>query len=580
MRYLEIERYLNWTLSPPSKEGEDRQKWLEGTDVVPFLRSSRNEDVPIYVGTPFFYLYAVLVPKDRLSELAGVEPSRIHSSPSRGWRFSAYRDSETKQPTGNMYVDSGAHACDVLDAAEPIVYFREFAGNEPDGGYVELNQRIAHITGIHRVDERSAYSRIDETGDFADVVRIGRVLDRLFCTMDAAYLDRYMFLTSQALVRVFDVRRSDDWDRWRAFQQSDEEEVRNIAEPDLIAEHLILRSPMGADGSTQIGMHWLSSVGDRDEQLRKLLGEDRENRRGASFLVRAKNGQVGEWPPSSRRDKAVFREGDPPQITPTFFRGEVLSRFKRHPEKYTLTQSTVECRGAWFLRSYDVNEAGQVYAYLKDLWTLPYQEQLYWRSFNEAPKAGISERSFAQDFLAEFWQGPDPLMDLKQVLRDFPSSLVEGQVMPIWERPMENPRRSLKDLHYVVTDSPGDWGDHIRQLAIVVVEGLRTGLLRRIARAHRCPEAEVPTNGSIILLRSILTANAVDEDMIDAICKPLRELQRLRSQAGVAHRGSDLPKGDLRLHYRQLLTDLASGMQQLSDLVAAGLFNLPVNPQN
>ena len=248
---------------------------------------------------------------------------------------------------------------------------------------------------------------------------------------------------------------------------------------------------MDTDGSTQIGMHWLSSVGDRDEQLRKLLSEDRENQRGVSFLVKVRNGKVGEWPPSSRRDKALFRDGHPPPITPTFFRGEVLSRFKRHSEKYTLTQSTIECRGAWFLRSYDVNEAGQVYAYLKDLWTLPYQEQLYWRSFNEAPKAGISERSFAQDFLAVFWEGPDPLLNLERILVDFPSSLIEGQATPIWEPPMEDPNRSLKGLHYVVTDSPGDWSDHIRQLAIVVIEGLRPRLLRRVARAHRCPE-DVP----------------------------------------------------------------------------------------
>src|SRR5687768_4683996 len=106
MKYLEIERYLNWTLEPPADGKEDRQEWLEGTDAIPFLRSSGNEDVPIYVGMPFFYLYAVLVPNDRLSELVGVEPSRIHSSPSRGWHYSAYRDSGTKQPTGNIYVDS------------------------------------------------------------------------------------------------------------------------------------------------------------------------------------------------------------------------------------------------------------------------------------------------------------------------------------------------------------------------------------------------------------------------------------------------------------------------------------------
>ena len=54
------------------------------------------------------------------------------------------------------------------------------------------------------------------------------------------------------------------------------------------------------------------------------------------------------------------------------------------------------------LNSYDVNEAGQVHAYISDLQALPNQEQVYWQSFNEEPKAKISERAFKNDFEGEW----------------------------------------------------------------------------------------------------------------------------------------------------------------------------------
>jgi hypothetical protein len=44
----------------------------------------------------------------------------------------------------------------------------------------------------------------------------------------------------------------------------------------------------------------------------------------------------------------------------------------------------IDCRGGWSLRDFDTNEAGQVHAYICDLRNLPYQEQLYWKSFNES----------------------------------------------------------------------------------------------------------------------------------------------------------------------------------------------------
>ena len=43
-----------------------------------------------------------------------------------------------------------------------------------------------------------------------------------------------------------------------------------------------------------------------------------------------------------------------------------------------------------------------IIVYLGDLRTIPYEEQLYWKSFNINPKQGISKRKFQIDFLSEY----------------------------------------------------------------------------------------------------------------------------------------------------------------------------------
>ena len=63
------------------------------------------------------------------------------------------------------------------------------------------------------------------------------------------------------------------------------------------------------------------------------------------------------------------------------------SSTNRARDKYTVGERDVQCRAAWYLKGIDVNEAGQVHAYICYLRNLPYSEQLHWASFNEEPKS-------------------------------------------------------------------------------------------------------------------------------------------------------------------------------------------------
>jgi hypothetical protein len=262
----------------------------------------------------------------------------------------------------------------------------------------------------------------------------------------------------------------------------------------------------------------------------------------------------------------------PYATSPAFFRSEVLSKYQRDPEKYELTGSTISCRGAWFLRSYGVNDAQQVYVYIKDLASLPYQEQLYWKSFNEEPKAPISEKSFRQDFLGEWWLSPDPLEDLKELLRDFPRATHRGSEVAIWSIGNANLEAELRQLHEVVTDSRKEWEDQILQLTKLTVDGLQERNIRKVAQAMNCDNGSYR---SIRLVGEILVALGLVSSDAEQIWKPLASLQRVRSSSGVAHLGPRASDMDFRANFDSHVRAVGKAMTILADHVRKGHFDVP-----
>ena len=120
-----------------------------------------------------------------------------------------------------------------------------------------------------------------------------------------------------------------------------------------------------------------------------------------------------------------------------------------HPTQH----SKISCRGAWYLKSYDINDAGQVHAYIGDLAHLPFEEQIYWQSFNEWPKGAISKRAHQNDILGEFSTEYDPLNSIKRKVK------LLDDASPSWWKPRDE---KLSDAaRYPATDSVLEWGNEV-----------------------------------------------------------------------------------------------------------------------
>ena len=167
----------------------------------------------------------------------------------------------------------------------------------------------------------------------------------------------------------------------------------------------------------------------------------------------------------------------PYHISPVFFNPEVLYRYKSNSEKYCLEERSISCRNSWHLKTYDINDAGQVHTYIRYLSFLPYEEQTYWHSFNEKPKGNISKRAMENDFLGQVSSETDHLISLRRVIESLNMS------NKMWWK-----KRSsvIEKINYPVTDSIDEWSSEISSLYLLIVEGFsQRGLLHvPLPRSH------------------------------------------------------------------------------------------------
>jgi len=452
-----------------------------------------------------------------------------------------------------------------LDGGEQLVFGRSFEGRVGSKGYYEVLQKFTHVFGLHFLESRNAYCRLDKHGDIEDVIRIVEIPARgteyggTIITFDHALLDEYMVLTDSTIVRMFDFTRYRD-SRFSGW--SDAQKLEYTNEPDLFYRSHVEPGYASYMRGCQIVK---SSVSKETIRRRHDIGY-REERKYASFVaVDWKNNVVTEISTAPGETANYFTESTLPfEISPAFFRPEILAKYKADSEKYRLQDRSITCRGAWHLQTYDINEAGQVHSYIVYLRNLPYQEQLYWKAYNEEPKASISSRAFETDFRGRWNTEYDPLNSLKGAIQKW-----KHERVPWWTLRSE---RLPDQVHYPVTSSPDEWANEIMNLDQLVVEGFETKWLRTTAQQlGRTPDANI---GSLSLLEECLNGLAYTEEYARKIVVPLKDAHHLRTKLKGHASGDDAvairkqvlaDHGSYKKHFRVLAEEIDQSLQEIAD---------------
>lgn len=228
---------------------------------------------------------------------------------------------------------------------------------------------------------------------------------------------------------------------------------------------------------------------------------------------------------------------------------------------------SISCRNVWDLRSYDINEAGQVFAYLVDLRNLPYAEQTYWKSYNEPPKAPISKRAYTTDFMGDFDKEYCPLNSLKWLVQQ-----LHKQDVFWWELRSDE---LIEQIHYPVTNSKKEWADELHALDKLLVDGLKGKWLRK--KAETLGQQPKKEYGSIYLIEECLIGLGYEPDRAQNIVSPLRDLHNLRTKLAGHASGSEAVKirqealsnhKTFRKHFEKICADCDSSMRDIAEAFA------------
>lgn len=496
-------------------------KWIEAEAHLDFLRTNASaHELVIYASAEYTFIHSVAVPNDRL---APVDRQDLMQ-----WSFSPYASIASYVTGGgreDVWVEHGLSGTGTrtLGDAVQLIFGRTFEGWTGRGRtYYELRQEYGHLTGIHWRPEMRAYCRFNENGDLEPVVSVTSREDKASNMTLVSFkwepLEEYLAASNATLVRMFDftlLRRSEftDW------SEGPTHEI--IESPDFFYRRQVMpgcaaytrgvqivrpgRSPQAIFAS--ITDRWF---GKKDRQHAEFIAYDWRNRRVT---------KISTDPAATTNYFQAETNALPFETSPAFFRPEVLLKYKADRDKYTVGERDVSCRAAWHLEAIDVNAAGQVHAYICYLRRLPYEEQLHWLSFNEPPRAGISERAVVNDFRGEFVSFVQPLQKILSIVQRWRDDKVAWWALrddKLLER-VNTPRTASRD----------EWAEAYMDLSKLVIEGFETNAIRARLDAVQVPYDK--EDKSIALLEKALSKTGAAGDGQRLV--GLRTVQLLRSKA-------------------------------------------------
>jgi hypothetical protein len=559
----DVAQILRNMSTPPPRDGGQFDAWLDQKDAFALLRENLSDrEFILYAGHLHTYIYAIAVPVKSLDPLDVEDIMHWSANPTSSWSMVS-----SMGDTGRVWIEPplAGTGSKTLGAGEQLVFSRNFDGRQEHKHYIELLQKFSHLFDLHYVPERSAYCKYDKRGDIEDIVRVievpgegdrwgGRIV-----TVDRTTLDEYLALTDAAIIRVFDFTRFQpkNFNGWNS-----EREEKRVDDGDL---HYRVAVEKG-NGSYSRGFQVVLSKETKDTVYKRMWPNDEAEKKYASFIAYDwKNKVVGEISCDPKYLSNYFTKSDKPfEITPAFFRPDVLLKYKKDPEKYLLEDRSISARNTWYLKTYDINAAGQVHTYLIYLSSLPYEEQVYWKSFNEAPRAPISERAYTNDIQGEVYDEYDPLSSLRYALREFNSGNV-----PWWKLRSE---QVIEQVHYPVTKSSEEWADELMALDKLVVEGFEERWLRKkAAELGRSPDAKLR---SLKLLEECLVGLGFEEEGARQITAPLHDAHNYRSQLKGHATGGDASRmraavlskhGTYRKHFEALCAACDESMRAIGE---------------
>ena len=541
-------------LNAPPVGADDFDKWLAADQYIDLLYDNlSNDEIIVHAFHEHTFIHGVIVDEIALAELD--RQHLLHWHPNHSDPRATY----SYDPHNLSIIEQDNVWSKISTPRTPsLVFLRSFHGSKRDDAtYPEVLQEFVHANEGHWLDSENAFCKYNESGDLEHVATVSTDYsgDR-YCglvTLARLPLERYLAATRSALVLVFDfmLLRFDDFDRWPDGPEDTHYFTGGIAYRQKI-------DPQKA--SYTRGIQIIKPTRTNSVLAQEYVNQFNRNNTGPyeEFIIHDwRNGKVTTATTDPESTTNYFNAHDnslPYETSPAFFNPEVLAKYKADPEKYTVDDTGITCRNAWSLKEYDLNDAEQVHVYICDLRDLPHSEQSYWKTFNEQPKSGLSQRVIDRDFKAKIPETPRPLIRVRDIVSRWDRSDFD------WWTSRGN--QLLTRVNTPISTSRAEWGQEFMSLDQLVVEGFRIRGLRPLLRARSI--GFETGERSISLIEKLLRANGDLEE--NEKLSGLRTVHQIRSKVPGHASGSEADElsdnalsehGSYLAHFEHLCDEVA-----------------------
>lgn len=457
-----------------------------------------------------------------------------------------------------------------INILEPFVLYR--TANYDIGNYVELSQDFRVLLNMHEryiSPTERAFVVDNENGDWEKVAEIIGVTTKIKLSV----LRKYLALRKMNLLIFFDEMRYSQ----QSFQELGLSPVLNQIEkgPDYIYNYTSLVN-CSFNGNKSGGWIMGKCVLRYREKDNNQDSFEQDEKQYADFIY----GYDDEGEPklhSCKKDTLsnyfVANGDNPLEMTPIFFKKEVLDKYYSNPNKYTVSDGAVGCEGSWSVYV-DNDHRSYMIVPLVYLSYLEYSEQMYWKGYNVAPEKdmGFSETAYARWIEGTFCNPMFPDLHFKYRFKKFNEKWEKQFGWSLFLPLIEEDEHRYKTLHCLTTENNhSDFDEQILSITKLVIDSLnQKSLQSEIDVSNTEVEAFLKERriSSLSELKAgidkfqafLLSKGMKCPDMVDY----LRKIQSLRSNS-VAYRKSN-KRNDLTKLYQYFKLDEFTEQKVLEEI--------------
>lgn len=467
---------------------------------------------------------------------------------------------------------------DGINVLEPFVLYR--SANYDIDNYVELSQDFRVLLNMHdRYVSPTEHCFVvdNENGDWEKVAEIKGETIRIKLTI----LRKYLALRRMNLLLFFDEMRFSQ----QSFQELGLTPIMNqiVKDDDYIYNYSSLVN-CHADGNKSGGWIMGKCVLRYREKDYNRDSFDQDDRQYAEFIYDYDD--KGEPMSHSCKKETLSNyfvaNGDNPlEMTPIFFKKEVLDKYYSNPNKYTVSDGAVGCEGSWSLHI-DNDHRNYVIVPLVYLGNLDYSEQLYWKGYNVSPERemGFSKTAYTRWIEGKFCNPMFPDLQFKYRFKQFNKKWEKQFGWPLFLPLIDEDEHRYKTLHCLTTENNhSDFDEQILSITKLVVDSLNQKCLQTeiddsntevesFLKERKISSSSELKAGIDKFQAFIFSKGMKNPDVVDF----LRKVQSLRSNS-VAHRKSNKRK-DLAKLYEYFKLDELSEQQVLEDIFVKMIITL------